>query len=169
MSQWKKTQPEDCNPEAKQDIEDILWGTDTYPDYPTISKSQKPFVCNLPPENIIGDSSVHPYVVAEEMKDIDMFPISEPTQEQVQESLEFLDEIKSILKTEQNHILVSRPNIFANSIERLKECSYQSDEMICYLFDYRQELFGIPKDEPSYVFFDVFAKMLVNIVETFLD
>ena len=52
----------------------------------------------------------------------------------------------------------------------MKDCSYQSDEMIRYLFDYRQELFGIPKDEPSYVFFDgFFATMLVEIVETFLD
>ena len=133
----EKTQPEDCNPEEKEEIEEIVWVTDQYPDYPTISKSQKPFVCNLPPEKVAGDSSVHPYKVSEEMKDIDMFPISEPSKEQVKESREFLDEIKSILKTDLNHIWVSRPNIFANSIERLKDYSYQSDEMIRYLFDYR--------------------------------
>ena len=44
----EKTQPEDCNPEAKEEIQDIIWVTDKYPDYPTISKSQKPFVCNFP-------------------------------------------------------------------------------------------------------------------------
>ena len=167
---WKKTDPQDCNPQEKQETEEIIWVTDQYPEYPTVSKSQKPFVCNLPPEKVVGDSSVHPYKVSEEMKDIDMFPILEPSQEQIKESREFLDEIKSILKTDQNHIWVSRPNIFANSIERLKDESYQSDEMIRYLFDYRQDLFGIPKDEPSYVFFDgFFATMLVEIVDTFLD
>ena len=166
----KKTDPEDCNPQEKQETEEIIWVTDQYPEYPTVSKPQKPFVCNLPPEKVVGDSLVHPYKVSEEMKDVDMFPISEPSQEQVKESREFLDEIKSILKTDQNHIWVSRPNIFANSIERLNDESYQSDEMIRYLFDYRQDLFGIPKDEPSYVFFDgFFATMLVEIVDTFLD
>ena len=44
----EKTQPEDCNPEAKEEIQDIIWVTDKYPDYPTSSKSQKPFVCNFP-------------------------------------------------------------------------------------------------------------------------
>ena len=72
----EKTQTEDCIPESKKEIEEIIWVTDQYPDYPTISKSQKPFVCNLPPEKVVGEPSVHPYKVSEEMKDIDMFPRS---------------------------------------------------------------------------------------------
>ena len=31
----EKTQPEDCNPEAKEEIQDIIWVTDKYPVYPT--------------------------------------------------------------------------------------------------------------------------------------
>ena len=44
----EKPKPEDCTPEAKEEIEKIIWVNDQYPDYPTISKSQKPFVCNFP-------------------------------------------------------------------------------------------------------------------------